>query len=96
MDKYYNTLNSFKNKFVPPPPKGEREAAATNLISFLFYSCAYHGCLSCFNHDRFTIKHPFTNQSIHQLYDMTKRRERELKTLGYDLIVIWEHYFEYQ
>lgn len=27
---------------------------------------------------------------------MTERRERELKALGYDLVVIWEHDFDYQ
>lgn len=27
---------------------------------------------------------------------MTKKRERELKELGYDLVIIWEHQFRYQ
>lgn len=27
---------------------------------------------------------------------MTKKREKELKELGYDLIVVWEHQFRYQ
>lgn len=27
---------------------------------------------------------------------MTKKRERELKNLGYDLIVVWEHQFQNQ
>lgn len=27
---------------------------------------------------------------------MAKKRERELKNLGYDLIVVWEHQFQNQ
>ncbi|KAK3107691.1 hypothetical protein FSP39_020035 [Pinctada imbricata] len=61
-----------------------------------FYGCVFHGCPSCFPDDRNTIKHPSTNQTIKELYDMTKNREKELKELGYKLVIIWEHQFKFQ
>lgn len=56
----------------------------------------FHGCPSCYREDRHHLKHPSTNQTIHELYEMTKKRERELKDLGYNVVFIWEHQFKYQ
>ncbi|XP_056003616.1 uncharacterized protein LOC125663345 [Ostrea edulis] len=61
-----------------------------------FYGCVFHGCPNCFPDDRNTIKHPSTNQTIKELYDMTKHREKELKNLGYKLVIVWEHQFKFQ
>lgn len=38
-----------------------------------FYGCVFHGCPSCYREDRHHLKHPFTNQTIHELYEMTKK-----------------------
>nr|XP_034315847.1 uncharacterized protein LOC117685524 [Crassostrea gigas] len=46
-----------------------------------FYSCVFHGCPSCYAEDRHHLRHPSTNQTIQELYEMTKKRERELKDL---------------
>ena len=56
----------------------------------------FHGCPFCYPHDRNTTKHPSTNQTIQELFELTKKRERELKDLGYSLVIIWEHQFRYQ
>uniref|UniRef100_A0A8W8MKJ3 Uncharacterized protein n=1 Tax=Magallana gigas TaxID=29159 RepID=A0A8W8MKJ3_MAGGI len=61
-----------------------------------FYGCVFHGCPSCYAEDRHHLRHPSTNQTIQELYEMTKKRERELKDLGYKVVFIWEHQFKYQ
>ncbi|XP_062620655.1 uncharacterized protein LOC134282247 [Saccostrea cucullata] len=61
-----------------------------------FYGCVFHGCPSCFPEDRNYTKHPSTNQTIKELYDMTINREKEPKNLGYSMVTIWEHQFKYQ
>ncbi|XP_034302591.2 uncharacterized protein [Magallana gigas] len=70
-------------------PKGKRTI-------YEFYGCVYHGCPDCFQQDRSDVKHPATNQTLDELFKMTKKRERELKELGYNLVVVWEHQFRYQ
>ncbi|XP_065934895.1 uncharacterized protein [Magallana gigas] len=61
-----------------------------------FFGCVYHGCPDCFQHDRSDVRHSATNQTLDDLFKMTKKREKELKELGYELIVVWEHQFRYQ
>ena len=56
----------------------------------------FHGCPNCFPDDRNTVKHPSTNQTLKELNDMTKNREKELKNLGYKLVIVWEHQFKFQ
>lgn len=56
----------------------------------------FHGCPFCYPDDRNSIKHPSTSQTIKELYDATKKREKELKSMGYKVISIWEHQFRYQ
>uniref|UniRef100_A0A8W8MKN2 Uncharacterized protein n=1 Tax=Magallana gigas TaxID=29159 RepID=A0A8W8MKN2_MAGGI len=51
------------------------------------YGCVYHGCPDCFQQDRSDVKHPATNQTLDELFKMTKKRERELKERGYRLVV---------
>lgn len=34
-----------------------------------------------------------TSQSMEELYTITKKREQELKRLGYKLVIVWEHEF---
>lgn len=36
------------------------------------------------------------NQALDELFKMTTKRERELKELGYKLVIVWEHQFRYQ
>ena len=37
--------------------------------------------------------HPTTDQSLEELYVVTKKREEEIKRLGYKYKCIWEHQF---
>ncbi|XP_062621649.1 uncharacterized protein LOC134283217 [Saccostrea cucullata] len=57
------------------------------------YSCVFHGCPSCYPDDRSTLKHSSTGQSMEELYTITKKREKELRALGYIIVSIWEHDF---
>lgn len=67
-----------------------------DFFPFKIKGCVYHGCPDCFQQDRSDVKHPATNQTLDVLYKMTKKRERELKNLGYNLIIVWEHQFQNQ
>uniref|UniRef100_A0A8W8IHN1 DNA-directed DNA polymerase n=1 Tax=Magallana gigas TaxID=29159 RepID=A0A8W8IHN1_MAGGI len=46
------------------------------------------------------VENPKGKRTIYEFYDelfkITKKRERELKELGYNLVVVWEHQFRYQ
>lgn len=58
--------------------------------------CRFHGCPSCFPHDRKSTRDPLTRHSLNELYYLTKKRERELTHLGYEYVCIWEHEFREQ
>ena len=58
-----------------------------------FHGCVYHGCLVCFKNDRTLVKHPHTQQSMSELYRLTKIKEARLVALGYKYISIWECQF---
>ena len=62
----------------------------TNQV-FEFYGCFHHGCPKCFSSE--TI-HPFRNQSMKEVYDDTKARERFLESEGYEVITCWECEFK--
>lgn len=55
--------------------------------------CLFHGCPTCFPNDRTTTRHSMTSQSMEELYTITKKREQELKRLGYKLVIVGEHEF---
>jgi len=58
-----------------------------------FLGCVFHGCKTCYQDDRSTTTHPTTDQSLEELYVVTKKREEEIKRLGYKYKCIWEHQF---
>lgn len=54
----------------------------------------FHG--SCFHGDPNLYKsrskpHPFSSKTAGQLYKLTKEREQYIKSLGYNLVVVWEN-----
>ena len=61
-----------------------------------YQGCLYHGCRKCFPHERSTTTHPTTQQSLEELYTVTKKRENIIKALGYKYVEIWEHEFQRQ
>ncbi|CAO4372358.1 unnamed protein product [Caenorhabditis nigoni] len=56
---------------------------------FEVHGCLWHGCPKCHTiHDK---KTPQTNGlTVKELYDRTKRREKDIEDAGYNLNVIWE------
>lgn len=65
-------------------------------VNPFFSGCCFHGCPSCFPHERTRTTDPTTRHSINELYYMTKKREMELKRRGYEYVCIWEHEFREQ
>lgn len=59
---------------------------------FSFLGCYWHQCIKCFPnqfHDQ-----PGSNAKIHLLYESSRARANKIKTLGYNLIEMWEHEFD--
>lgn len=100
----YPAWQNFDIELIPPFPLTEGEgavAAAANLVLKTYFillnvCCVYHGCTDCFQQDRSDVNHPSTNQTLDELFKMTKKQERELKELGYSLVIVMEHQFQYQ
>ncbi|XP_055350095.1 uncharacterized protein LOC129596775 [Paramacrobiotus metropolitanus] len=65
-------------------------AEATGKV-FEFHGCWYHGCPECTACD--TIR-PFRNLPMSKTYEQTLQRNDHIRSLGYELCVIWEHEFD--
>lgn len=59
----------------------------TNTV-YEFNGCLYHGCPICYDPNE---DNPITHKSNNDLYEKTIKKEKTLRTLGYNLVVIWEH-----
>ena len=59
-----------------------------------YHGCVYHGCKKCNMEVRETLKHPYTGQSMDELYVLTKKKEAALKSKGYSYECIWECEFK--
>lgn len=66
--------------------EGRREA-------YQFYGCYYHGCPTCFTHDRHAPQSHLGGKSLDEKYLETKRQEAVLKRLGHSVIVMWQCQF---
>ncbi|XP_046583695.1 uncharacterized protein LOC124290898 [Haliotis rubra] len=85
---------------------GEHEVPGTNYRVDVYYpktntvlqfhGCCYHGCKTCFPHDRSSTIPPRTKQSVEELYALTCKKSRVLKQKGYKVVAIWEHEFHQQ
>ena len=62
-------------------------------ICLEFQGCIFHGCRFCHPTKRESIKHPYTGQSMEELYVTTKKKEQKLRQMGYKYISIWECQF---
>ena len=58
---------------------------------FQFHGCFYHGCPKCYNGHEINEK---TGIYMYILYQNTLRIENLIKSLGFNLITIWEHDFD--
>lgn len=60
----------------------------TNTI-YEFHGDVYHGNPALFNANQ--LCHPFSSKTAGELYNHTIEKERTIKELGYNLVVMWEH-----
>ncbi|XP_067676263.1 uncharacterized protein [Haliotis asinina] len=60
---------------------------------YQFDGCLYHGCPTCYPHDRDKTVLPHTKQSLSELYALTMKRNTAIKEKGYKLVTPWEHEF---
>ena len=58
---------------------------------YQFHGCYYHGCPKCY--DNFTVNEKNTIH-MHILHENTLRIEDLIKSLGYNLVTMWEHEFD--
>ncbi len=64
--------------------------------AFEYQGCIWHGCRTCFPHDRSSTIQPRTKQSMEEMYALTCRKRQVLKSKGYKIVEIWEHEFYQQ
>ena len=63
--------------------------------AFEYHGCVFHGCPACFfSVDREETKHPFTDQSMLELYALTMKKKAYIEGLGMKHVCIWEHQFK--
>ncbi|CAC5372267.1 unnamed protein product [Mytilus coruscus] len=89
-------LNGREHREGPYRLDGYHTDGSTTRTAFEFMGCVYHGCPECFPNDRTTVRHPVTKHSMSELYYATKKKENDLKMLGYRYVCIWEHEFRDQ
>lgn len=63
----------------------------TNTV-YEFYGDKWHGNLKVYNRDDKC--HPFNNHTAGELYDRTLTREHELRSLGYNIVSMWEYDYD--
>ena len=54
--------------------------------------CLWHGCKVCYSNRQ--LKHPYTYETMDQLYDRHLAKVRYLEEEGYEVIVLWEHEYD--
>jgi hypothetical protein len=53
---------------------------------FEYYGCFFHGCGKCFDGD---LKNPQTRKRLSEAREKTRKREKVLSDLGYEVISVW-------
>lgn len=57
---------------------------------FEFEGCYYHGCPRCFTYQRDTPLHKDPSETLNSKYDTTQAKNERLRSLGYEVIEMWE------
>lgn len=57
---------------------------------FEFHGCYYHGCTSCFKHNRDKPLHDDPSATLNIRYESTIAKTERLKNLGFEIIEVWE------
>ena len=60
---------------------------ATN-TAYEYHGCVFHGCEVCFPVDREQTKHPYTGQSMSELYALTLKKKAYIERLGMKYVCI--------
>lgn len=69
------------------PYKADGYSKSTNTI-LEFMGCYFHGCKHCYpNRDKMNTK---KKETMFELYQKTKSRIQQIRTLGYNIIIKWE------
>ncbi|XP_072380511.1 uncharacterized protein [Diabrotica undecimpunctata] len=59
-------------------------------IVFEFQGCYYHGCPQCYPENRLAPLHDDPSHCMENRYDRTAAKNQYLKSLGYEVVEIWE------
>ena len=59
-----------------------------NRTIYEFYGCLFHGCSTCYDPDS---ENKWLKETYSNLYERTLEREKIIRSLGFNLVVIWEH-----
>ncbi len=59
-----------------------------------YHGCIYHGCTRCFPDTRNATKHPYTGQSMNELYALTQQKQLLLESAGYNYVCMWDCSFK--
>ena len=82
-----HTENGNQLKIPHTPYYADGFCKETNTI-YEYHGCYFHGCPTCFP-DR-NKKHPLSkDKTFEQVYQNSNRRDKIIKSLGYNLIIKW-------
>ena len=90
-----HALNGDRGEFRIDRYSVDGYAEATKTV-YSFLGCIHHGCRDCFKQEETEkpVLHPYTRQTMTELYQNTILRERYIRQRGYRYIFIWECAFK--
>ena len=92
---YTQTIKHVRNGGEQKVRTGQREEFVDGLIVnppivFEFMGCLWHGCPSCFRHQRWRQYGANPDRTLEELYEATQAKLHRLRTAGFQVIVQWE------
>ena len=92
---YTQTIKHVRNGGEQKVNTGQREEFVDGLIVnppivFEFMGCLWHGCPSCFRHQRWRSYGANPDRTLEELHEATQAKLQRLRTAGFQVIVEWE------
>ena len=92
---YTQTIHHVRNGGEQKVRTGQREEFVDGLIvnppiAFEFMGCLWHGCPSCFKHQRWRQYGANPDRTLEELYEATQAKLQRLRAAGFQVIVEWE------
>ena len=92
---YTQTIHHVRNGGEQKVHTGQREEFVDGLIvnppiAFEFMGCLWHGCPSCFRHQRWRQYGANPDRTLEELYEATQAKLQRLRAAGFQVIVEWE------